>query len=156
MSAASGVQKQFPREHCGAHRDCTIRVARILCLYFHSPKHCRIWKRSEARIAEARVHVLAAPVPVGLDGIPGYTSFDACVAGRESGGDWTIDTGNGYYGAFQWLPETWVSVLGMMGETDWPADPAAASPAEQVAAFNFWSVRDPGAWPNSIPACGGP
>lgn len=116
--------------------------------------HCRIWKRAEARIAEARQHVLAAPAPTGIDGIPGYSSFDECVARRESGGDWTINTGNGYAGAYQWLPATWQYVLGQMGVAG-PADPAAATPALQVAAFNYYVAINPGAWPVTVGLCGG-
>ncbi len=104
--------------------------------------HCRIARR------HPRAHI------AGVDGIPGYTAFDRCVAFRESGNTWTEDTGNGFYGAFQWLPSTWSSVLALMGVAG-PADPAAAAPAVQVAAFNYWAPRDPGAWPNTIPACGG-
>ena len=42
----------------------------------------------------------------------------------ESRGDYAINTGNGYYGAYQWLPSTWASV----GGAGLPSD---ASPGEQ-------------------------
>lgn len=35
------------------------------CLFFHSSEHCAIWKRSEARATEARVHVLAPDTTCG-------------------------------------------------------------------------------------------
>ena len=124
---------------------CIVRVAHWECWRYRTPHACRIWRRHEPE-----AHIAAA----GIDGIPGYTSFDQCVGFRESGNTWTEDTGNGYYGAFQWVPSTWASVLAMMHVTG-PPDPAAASPALQVRAFNYWAPRDPGAWPNTIPPCGG-
>ena len=134
---------------CGSNKVCIEDKARHACLRTHNARACRLWHRLHGKPPQA--HVAAPP---GLNGIPGYTPFDACVAQHESGGDWTIATGNGYFGAFQWLPSTWVSVLAMMGVSG-PSDPAAASPVLQVAAFNYWSARDPGAWPVTIPACGG-
>ena len=45
----------------------------------------------------------------------------------ESGGNYSTNTGNGYYGAYQFTQQTWASV-GMSGS------PASASPAQQDAA----------------------
>ena len=38
---------------------------------------------------------------------PALNSFLQCVVQAESGGDYSIDTGNGYYGAFQFSQSTW-------------------------------------------------
>lgn len=38
---------------------------------------------------------------------PALNAFLQCVIQRESGGDYSIDTGNGYYGAFQFSQSTW-------------------------------------------------
>lgn len=37
----------------------------------------------------------------------------------ESGGDYQINTGNGYYGAAQWLPATWDATAAFAGEHGW-------------------------------------
>ena len=46
------------------------------------------------------------------------------IAACESGGNYSTNTGNGFYGAYQFTQETWESVGGT-------GNPAAASPAEQ-------------------------
>jgi hypothetical protein len=53
----------------------------------------------------------AAPVapPAGGGGVtdPALNSFLQCVVQAESGGDYSINTGNGYFGAFQFSQSTW-------------------------------------------------
>lgn len=46
------------------------------------------------------------------------------IAECESGGDYSTNTGNGFYGAYQFTPETWASVGGS-------GLPSEAPPAEQ-------------------------
>jgi hypothetical protein len=58
----------------------------------------------------------------------------ACIRYHESGGRWHIATGNGYYGAYQFLWSTWASVM----VRGWPSNPALASPAQQT--FMVWRV----------------
>ncbi|RZL82134.1 MAG: resuscitation-promoting factor [Rhodococcus sp. (in: high G+C Gram-positive bacteria)] len=63
------------------------------------------------------------------------------VAECESGGDWTTDTGNGFYGGLQFTPETWKANGGT-------GDPSEASEAEQIrVAENVLKTQGPGAWP---------
>ncbi|WP_043824023.1 transglycosylase family protein [Rhodococcus opacus] len=63
------------------------------------------------------------------------------VAECESGGDWTTDTGNGFYGGLQFTPETWKANGGK-------GDPSEASEAEQIrVAENVLKTQGPGAWP---------
>jgi muramidase (phage lysozyme) len=50
----------------------------------------------------------------------------ACIRLRESGGNYAADTGNGYYGAYQFSESTWRS----LGGTGYPNQ---ASPATQDA-----------------------
>lgn len=65
----------------------------------------------------------------------------AALAECESGGDATTDTGNGYYGAFQFSLATWRSV----GET---GNPAAHSYGHQLAAAQRLQARSGwGQWP---------
>ncbi|MGC5616418.1 transglycosylase family protein [Georgenia sp. Z1491] len=67
-------------------------------------------------------------------------TWDA-LAECESGGDWSINTGNGYYGGLQFLQSTWEA----NGGTGNPAD---ASRAEQIrVAENVLATQGWGAWP---------
>ncbi|MGO1509411.1 MAG: transglycosylase family protein [Actinomycetaceae bacterium] len=59
----------------------------------------------------------------------------------ESGGDWSINTGNGYYGGLQFHPDTWAAYGGS-------GNPADASRAEQIrVAENVVQGQGWGAWP---------
>ena len=59
----------------------------------------------------------------------------------ESGGDYTTNTGNGFYGAYQFDLQTWQSV----GGSGLPSD---ASPAEQdFRAALLWRQRGSSPWP---------
>ena len=67
-------------------------------------------------------------------------NWDA-VAACESGGNWAIATGNGYYGGLQFSPATW-SANGGTGM------PNQASRAEQIrVAENVLRTQGIGAWP---------
>ncbi|MEU4804269.1 transglycosylase family protein [Actinosynnema sp. NPDC023587] len=64
------------------------------------------------------------------------------VAQCESGGNWSISTGNGYYGGLQFLPGTWQA----NGGTGMPHE---ATREEQIrVAENVLDTQGPGAWPN--------
>lgn len=66
----------------------------------------------------------------------------------ESGGNYAEDTGNGYYGAYQFLPSTWWA-LGFSGM------PNQASPAVQDEAARMLLQRQGwGAWPACSAALG--
>src|SRR5690625_3313949 len=60
----------------------------------------------------------------------------------ESGGDWSINTGNGYYGGLQFSQQSWEAAGGS-------GSPADASKAEQIrVAENLQSMQGWGAWPS--------
>ena len=62
---------------------------------------------------------------------------------RESGGNYAENTGNGYYGAYQFTPGTWASVGGS-------GLPSNASPAEQdMRAQMLYNERGCSPWPNT-------
>jgi hypothetical protein len=68
------------------------------------------------------------------------TDWDA-VAQCESGGNWSISTGNGYHGGLQFLPSTWRANGGT-------GNPASASRAEQIrVAERVKATQGMGAWP---------
>ncbi|MGV0794202.1 transglycosylase family protein [Mycolicibacterium sp. XJ1819] len=71
-------------------------------------------------------------------------NWDA-VAACESGGNWSINTGNGYYGGLQFSLGTWRSNGGS-------GMPHQASKSEQIrVAENVLQSQGIGAWPS----CGG-
>ena len=66
------------------------------------------------------------------------------VAACESGGNWSINTGNGYYGGLQFVSSTWRGFGG--GQYASRADLATKS--QQIAvAQRVLKVQGPGAWP---------
>ncbi|TLP96387.1 LysM peptidoglycan-binding domain-containing protein [Nesterenkonia salmonea] len=59
----------------------------------------------------------------------------------ESGGNWSINTGNGYYGGLQFSQQSWQAV----GGSGLPSD---ASKQEQIQrAHQLWEIQGWGAWP---------
>lgn len=79
---------------------------------------------------------LVAPALAHADGV----NWDA-VAACESGGNWAINTGNGYYGGLQFLPSTWHANGGA-------GMPHQASKSEQIrVANNVLRTQGIGAWP---------
>ncbi|WP_226864004.1 transglycosylase family protein [Mycolicibacterium baixiangningiae] len=67
-------------------------------------------------------------------------NWDA-VAACESGGNWSINTGNGYYGGLQFAMSTWKSHGGS-------GSPHNASREEQIrVAENVMNTQGIGAWP---------
>lgn len=67
----------------------------------------------------------------------------------ESGGDYGINTGNGYYGAFQFNQQTWDGVVERMGRDDLSGVRASdVSPSDQLAAAQqLYSERGSQPWP---------
>ena len=77
--------------------------------------------------------VAVAPMVIGAGtaNADGGHNWDA-VAACESGGNWAINTGNGYYGGLQFALATWRGV----GGTDFAAYPHQASREEQITVAN--------------------
>lgn len=76
-------------------------------------------------------------------------NWDA-IATCESGGNWAINTGNGYYGGLQFAPATWTS----NGGTGMPHQ---ASRQEQIrVAENVLRTQGIGAWPTCGKKAGTP
>ena len=79
-------------------------------------------------------------------GAGGVSASWSALAKCESGGNWAINTGNGYYGGLQFSLSSWQAV----GGTKYAAYPHQATPAEQVAAAE--KLRASGGW-GHWPAC---
>jgi hypothetical protein len=77
--------------------------------------------------------------------------FLACVRQRESHGQYNINTGNGYYGAYQFSQSTWNNTASHAGRGDLVGRaPSSVSPADQdaMAAHLYgWQGRSPWAGP---------
>lgn len=71
------------------------------------------------------------------------------VAQCESGGNWQINTGNGYYGGLQFSAQTWSGHGG--GQYAATADQATKEQQIEIAE-KVLASQGAGAWPN----CGGP
>lgn len=70
----------------------------------------------------------------------------AALAKCESGGNWSINTGNGYYGGLQFSASSWRGA----GGTKYAALPHQATPAQQIATAE--NLRKNGGW-GHWPAC---
>ena len=85
----------------------------------------------------------------GTAGADGTVNWDA-VAQCESGGNWTINSGNGYYGGLQFSPATWTA----NGGTGLPNQ---ARRDEQIrVAENVLRTQGISAWPDCGNASGVP
>ncbi|MFE4454293.1 transglycosylase family protein [Streptomyces sp. NPDC056796] len=95
--------------------------------------------------------VTGAAVAVPLMGATGASAasvdtWDA-VAQCESGGNWSINTGNGYYGGLQFSQSSWAAA----GGTQYAARADLATKDQQIAvAEKLLDLQGPGAW-----ACAG-
>lgn len=80
-------------------------------------------------------------VPPASTATPRAGGHLAAIRACESGGNYATNTGNGFYGAYQFTQSTWASVGGT-------GNPAAASPAEQDRrAAMLYARSGPGQWP---------
>ena len=75
-----------------------------------TPREIRLWREWHAQDPDAAmefVHNLPQPEaqPQAVSGNSVWDRLAQC----ESGGNWSINTGNGYYGGLQFLPSTWRS-----------------------------------------------
>ncbi len=97
-------------------------------------------KRTLGTVAAAGI-VIGAPLAIGT-GTASAAGHDwSGVAQCESGGNWSTNTGNGYYGGLQFSQQTWNAYGGS-------GNPANASQAEQErVAENVLAGQGAGAWP---------
>jgi hypothetical protein len=90
-----------------------------------------------------------APAPVATAPAPG--GFLACVRQRESKGNYSINTGNGYFGAYQFSQTTWNNTARHAGRGDLVGvRPSSVSPSDQDAmaqSLLAWQGRSPWAGP---------
>jgi nucleoid-associated protein YgaU len=97
-------------------------------------------------IAGSAVAGALAIAPVALTTTPANAAGSVWdrVANCESGGNWHINTGNGYYGGLQFSHSTWKAY----GGGKYANNASGASRAEQITiAQKTLKSQGPGAWP---------
>ncbi|MFD8781189.1 transglycosylase family protein [Kitasatospora sp. NPDC059599] len=105
-------------------------------------------KRNRVRMAVVAGAAVAALPVAGLvtatsASAASVSTWDA-VAQCESGGNWAINTGNGFYGGLQFTSSTWAAY----GGTAYASQANQATKAQQIAvAEKVLASQGPGAWP---------
>jgi LysM repeat protein len=81
----------------------------------------------------------ASPAPASASGV-NWSAIAAC----ESGGNWSISTGNGFYGGLQFTEQTWLGY----GGGQYASSANLATPGQQIAvAQRVLAGQGIGAWP---------
>ncbi|WP_155053986.1 LysM peptidoglycan-binding domain-containing protein [Streptomyces blattellae] len=114
-------------------------------LFSGKGKHRRPSKATRAiAIAGVTGAAVAAPLMVAGNASAATASEWDAVAQCESGGNWSINTGNGYYGGLQFSASTWAAY----GGTQYAATADQASKAQQIEiAEKVLAGQGKGAWP---------
>ncbi|MFF2846656.1 transglycosylase family protein [Streptomyces sp. NPDC058001] len=110
-------------------------------------------RQAPALVVAAGVTGSALAIP--LLGATGAHAADGAAWDRlaecESGGSWSADHGNGYYGGFQFAQETWEDFGGL----DYAPRADLASRSQQIAvAERVLAVQGPDAWVSCAPIAG--
>jgi resuscitation-promoting factor RpfA len=115
---------------------------------YSAPKHRAARKRPSLRhrlvgfafVASATAVTGVAMTPPAQAAVGVWDRVAAC----ESGGNWAINTGNGYFGGLQFSQATWRGFGGLR----YAPTASRASKAVQIAiARRVLAVQGPGAWP---------
>jgi LysM repeat protein len=123
-------------------------------LFSGTGRHRRI-RVNKAKALVATTGVAGAAVALPLVGAASahaasVSTWDK-VAQCESGGDWSINTGNGYYGGLQFSASTWRAY----GGGAYASTANQASKGAQIAvAEKVLASQGPGAWPVCGPQAG--
>jgi LysM repeat protein len=108
-------------------------------------KHRRPSKATRvATLAGVTGVAIAAPLMAAGSASAATSSEWDTVAQCESGGNWSINTGNGYYGGLQFSASTWAAY----GGTSYASTANQASKSEQISvAEKVLAAQGKGAWP---------
>ncbi|WP_210588243.1 transglycosylase family protein [Streptomyces sp. GESEQ-35] len=115
-------------------------------LFSGKGKHRRPSKATRAAaLAGVTGVAIAAPLMAAGNASAATASEWDAVAQCEAGGNWSINTGNGYYGGLQFSASTWAAY----GGTQYAATADQASKAQQIEiAEKVLAGQGKGAWPN--------
>ncbi|MEU6101333.1 transglycosylase family protein [Streptomyces flaveolus] len=114
-------------------------------LFSGKGKHRRPSKATRViAVAGVTGAAVAAPLMAAGNASAATASEWDTVAQCESGGNWSINTGNGYYGGLQFSASTWAAY----GGTQYASTADQASKAQQIAvAEKVLAGQGKGAWP---------
>ncbi|MFE2095459.1 MULTISPECIES: transglycosylase family protein [unclassified Streptomyces] len=114
-------------------------------LFSGKGKHRRPFKATRAiALAGVTGAVVAAPLMAAGNASAATASEWDAVAQCESGGNWSINTGNGYYGGVQFSASTWAAY----GGTAYAARADLATKQQQITiAEKVLASQGKGAWP---------
>ncbi|MFE9597654.1 transglycosylase family protein [Streptomyces hokutonensis] len=114
-------------------------------LFSSKGKHRRPSKATRvATLAGVTGVAIAAPLMAAGNASAATASEWDTVAQCESGGNWSINTGNGYYGGLQFSASTWAAY----GGTAYASTANQASKSQQIAvAEKVLASQGKGAWP---------
>jgi nucleoid-associated protein YgaU len=114
-------------------------------LFSGKGKHRRPSKAARAlALAGVTGAAVAAPLMAAGNASAATASEWDAVAQCESGGNWSINTGNGYYGGLQFSASTWAAY----GGTQYAPTADKATKAQQIAiAEKVLASQGKGAWP---------
>ena len=114
-------------------------------LFSGKGKHRRPSKATRvAALAGVTGVAIAAPLMAAGNASAATASERDTVAQCESGGNWAINTGNGYYGGLQFSASTWAAY----GGTAYASQANQASKAQQITvAEKVLAAQGKGAWP---------
>ena len=114
---------------------------------FYAPKHSarkpNPVKRRVTGVALAGVATVAGGLATASSANAAGTVWDR-VAACESGGNWSINTGNGFYGGLQFSRSTWAAYGGLAYA---PRADLASKQAQIAVAEQTLADQGPGAWP---------
>lgn len=116
-------------------------------LFSSKGKHRRPSKaaRAIAVVGVTGAAAVAAPLMAAGGASAATASEWDAVAQCEAGGNWSINTGNGYYGGLQFSASTWAAY----GGTAYASTADQASKAQQIEiAEKVLAGQGKGAWPN--------
>ncbi|MEU5315199.1 transglycosylase family protein [Streptomyces sp. NPDC021056] len=115
-------------------------------LFSGKGKHRRPSKATRAAaLAGVTGVAIAAPLMAAGNASAATASEWDAVAQCESGGDWTINTGNGYYGGLQFSASTWAAY----GGTAYASQANQATKGQQIEiAEKVLASQGKGAWPS--------
>jgi LysM repeat protein len=107
-------------------------------------------KKTGIVVASVAGAALVPAVMASTASAASVSTWDA-VASCESGGNWSINTGNGYYGGLQFSTSSW---LGAGGGKYAPRADLATKDQQIAVAENLLASQGPGAWPVCGPRAG--
>ena len=116
-------------------------------LFSSKGKHRRPSKaaRAIAVVGVTGAAAVAGPLMAAGSASAATASEWDAVAQCESGGNWSINTGNGYYGGLQFSASTWAAY----GGTQYASTANQATKAQQIAiAEKVLASQGKGAWPS--------